>query len=106
MLSADCQLRTGKQKHGILRQVLLPTRAHTYWRRQIQDISVARGIDDVDHASIATGQVDTGTVAACGHRHAEAGGGAESVEGRKPRDCCRALDSVARDVDDRHLLAE
>src|SRR6267143_4822191 len=74
MLSAECQLRAGKQKHWILRWVLRVRwnrRACADRCRQIQDVAVGGSVDDVDIATIAAGQIGTGTVAASSHHKAE-----------------------------------
>src|SRR5258708_16377467 len=97
MLNAECTLRTGKQKHWILRRVL-----HARWNgragadgcRKIQDVAFARSVDDVDVAAIATRQIDARTVAAGGHRHTKAGSRAEGVVRRKSRNSKRTFDRI------------
>src|SRR5258708_29150527 len=71
----DTMLRTGKQKNRTLRRVQgvrWNRGARTDWSRKILDVGVVGGVDDVDHASVATRQVGTGTIAAGGHGQADA----------------------------------
>src|SRR5208282_4581293 len=102
-------LWTGKEEYRILRRVV---QARTGWSRQIQDVGVAGGIDEVDIPAIAAGQVGTGTVASGRHHNAEARSSrglcrrAKGVVGRKSRDRKITLDGVARGVDHRYLRAE
>src|SRR5580658_497270 len=71
---------SGHQKNWILRRVLRVgwnRWERTDWFRQIQDVLLGGGIDDIHHTAITTGKVGARTVTAGGHHEAEARGGAD-----------------------------
>src|SRR5208282_1473171 len=87
-LDGTLRLRSGHQKHGILRRVFRGWRsglARTRRSHLVLEITVGGGHDNVDIPSIAARQIGTGTVAARRHHEAETGCGAEREVGRSIR---------------------